>query len=329
MTDAMTTARETDAPLVSIVMACYNSERFLGETLASVLGQTHTNWELIAVDDCSTDGTRAILERAAALDPRVRVLSHTQRGGRPAVTKNTGLREIRGEFLCFLDHDDLYLPRKLEVLLRALKARPECVAAFHDLDFVNADNKITGRYLPQFLADAGAHLEAIGNDQFLVGPDFYRFQSIHYAALHTISCMLAITRIPSNEIKFDTRYVVCDDTDLWIRIGLSGPMVYCDERLARYRLHDTNITRDSSKFHLDVAQLIEVNIVRMRERLDQRALDAMRRRLASHYDSLGYALRKDRRPGAAEAYLKAFRLDPRWQTVLALAKAWLPARPSA
>jgi glycosyltransferase involved in cell wall biosynthesis len=327
MTDAVTSTRDAIEPMVSILMPCYNSERFLEGTLASVMSQTYSNWELIAVDDCSTDGTRAMLDRAAAQDPRVRIFGHTQRGGRPAVTKNTALREVRGEFLCFLDHDDLYLPRKLEVLVDALQKRPNCVAGFHDLDFVDAAGQVTDRYLPNFLNDAKMFLQQIGEGRFLVSQDFYRFQSIRYAALHTISCMLAIKRLPACELRFDTRYAVCDDTDLWIRVGLCGTMVYCDERLAHYRQHESNITRDLSKFHLDVTMLIETNIDRMRGKLDRRALNAMYRRLASHYESLGYALRKDGRPGAAAAYLKALRLEPRWHILMALAKAWLPVRP--
>ena len=97
--------------LVSIVMPTYNGEKFIGETIASVLKQTHTNWELIIVDDCSKDNTAGVV--ASFQDSRIRYLKNEKNSG-AAISRNYGLREAKGKWIAFLDSDDLWSPEKLE-----------------------------------------------------------------------------------------------------------------------------------------------------------------------------------------------------------------------
>jgi GT2 family glycosyltransferase len=101
------------APLVSIIVPCYNVERYVGEALDSALAQTHTHVEVIAVDAGSTDGTSAVLRRYAG---RVRSIS-IDNGGGPGRVRNAGLAVARGEFVQFLDADDLLEPEKVEAAL--------------------------------------------------------------------------------------------------------------------------------------------------------------------------------------------------------------------
>lgn len=98
--------------LVSIIMPSYNTDDYISETIRSVLAQTYQNWELIIVDDCSTDNTDAIV--ASFLDDkRIKYLKNAQNSG-AAVSRNYALREARGKWIAFLDSDDLWLPEKLE-----------------------------------------------------------------------------------------------------------------------------------------------------------------------------------------------------------------------
>ena len=97
--------------LVSIIMPSYNTARFISETIESVLAQTYTNWELIIVDDCSTDNTDEVV--AAFSDERIRYLKNEKNSG-AAVSRNYALREARGRWIAFLDSDDLWHPEKLE-----------------------------------------------------------------------------------------------------------------------------------------------------------------------------------------------------------------------
>src|SRR5688572_8935758 len=111
-------------PAVSIILPVYNRLGFLAATVDRVFAQTRSDWELIVADDGSDEETQAWLRRLAT-DPRVRVvrLAHS---GNPAAVRNAALREARGDFVAFLDSDDLWLPQKLQGQLDALAARPQC-----------------------------------------------------------------------------------------------------------------------------------------------------------------------------------------------------------
>lgn len=116
--------------LVSIVMPSYNTGRFIAESIRSVMAQTYTNWELIIVDDCSTDNTKEILSLHCLCEERsdeaihngckIRVLQNVTNSG-AAVSRNLALREARGKYIAFLDSDDLWAPDKLEKQIRFME----------------------------------------------------------------------------------------------------------------------------------------------------------------------------------------------------------------
>lgn len=314
-------------PLVSIILPCYNSERFLPQVLDSVRAQTYSNWELVAVNDLSSDGTAKLLSAAAASDSRIRHIDRATRGGRPGVTKNTGLQHARGEFIAFLDHDDLYLPRKIEQQVALLQRNPQCVAAFHDLVFINSEGRPGSRYLPKLLQDAESFIEASKDHDHVFSEQFFVFQSLRYAGFHTITTMLAPQRMRGTPLDFDPQYSICDDTDLWIRCGLAGPVVYQDEVHAQYRLHDTNLTTNELKVSSDIVLLIQNNRLRIASRLTPEQATALDLRLANALRDLGWAHRKlGQHRLAVSAYWESIRLRPRWQTLLEGTKAALPVK---
>ena len=98
--------------LVSVIMPSYNTAKYIGETIKSVQAQTYENWELIIVDDCSTDNTDTAVEPFLS-DERIRYLKNSRNSG-AAVSRNYALREAKGKWIAFLDSDDLWLPDKLE-----------------------------------------------------------------------------------------------------------------------------------------------------------------------------------------------------------------------
>ena len=107
-------------PTVSVIIPLYKSAAFIAETLDSVLNQTHADLEVLCVDDRSPDNTAEIVGEYAKRDKRVRLLSHENNMGAPAFGRNTGLKAVQGEYVTFLDHDDTFLPTKLEELLAAM-----------------------------------------------------------------------------------------------------------------------------------------------------------------------------------------------------------------
>ena len=105
--------------LVSIVMPSYNTAKYIEESINSVLNQTHSNWELIIVDDCSTDNTDEILSKYVD-DKRIIYIKNEKNSG-AAVSRNRALREAKGKWIAFLDSDDLWEPTKLEKQIKFMK----------------------------------------------------------------------------------------------------------------------------------------------------------------------------------------------------------------
>jgi glycosyltransferase involved in cell wall biosynthesis len=107
--------------LVSVIMPTYNSRAFVRDSIASIRGQTYENWELLIIDDASTDDTVATIEKAAQGDPRIRILRSAENAG-AAEARNRGIQEARGRYIAFLDSDDQWLPRKLERQVDLMRA---------------------------------------------------------------------------------------------------------------------------------------------------------------------------------------------------------------
>ena len=98
---------------VSIIMPNYNCEKFLGETINSVIRQTYTNWELLIVDDCSTDKSVEVIQEFCDQDDRIKLFVNEKNSG-AAASRNWAMREATGKWIAFLDSDDMWLPEKLE-----------------------------------------------------------------------------------------------------------------------------------------------------------------------------------------------------------------------
>ncbi|EYD75958.1 Glycosyltransferase involved in cell wall biogenesis-like protein [Rubellimicrobium mesophilum DSM 19309] len=112
---------------VSAIIIFLNEERFLAEAIASVRAQTFDDWELILVDDGSTDASPSIAHAVAAQDPRIRVVTHPGGENRGmSASRNRGLAEARGDYVAFLDGDDVWLPQKLAEQVAILDAEPRC-----------------------------------------------------------------------------------------------------------------------------------------------------------------------------------------------------------
>ena len=113
--------KHNQMPLVSVVMPSYNAAAFQDAAIASVAGQTMENWELIIIDDCSRDGSFEIACRWQDRDSRITAIRNEVNSG-VAKTRNRGIEMARGQYIAFLDSDDIWLPEKLERQLEKMKA---------------------------------------------------------------------------------------------------------------------------------------------------------------------------------------------------------------
>lgn len=134
----------TAAPLVSVVIPAYNAASTIDETLRSVRAQTHRALEIIVVDDGSSDGTVAVAARHAAADDRVQVVTQANAG--VAAARNAGWRRARADLIAFVDADDLWAPRKIELQVRALDAGgPDVGLAYCWYVLIDAQGHVIGR----------------------------------------------------------------------------------------------------------------------------------------------------------------------------------------
>ena len=102
-------------PLVSVITPCYNAESFIAETIKSVINQTYTNWEMLICDDCSTDNSAKIIKSFCQRDDRIKYLKTDCNTGGPSIPRNVAISNSKGDYLAFLDADDIWLPTKLAV----------------------------------------------------------------------------------------------------------------------------------------------------------------------------------------------------------------------
>jgi len=188
-------------PAVSVVVPAYNAAAFIEATVRSVLIQSWSDFEIIVVDDKSTDDTLAIVERIAAGDPRVRVLALPVNHGAPAAPRNFGVKVARGEWLAFLDADDLWHPRKLETQMAALAKSHADMCSTRMRDFITEED-IRTESLP-----AEPRISRVTFTQQLVK---YRTPTSSIVIRTEL-----LRRLPFNE---DISYKAREDTDCFIRV---------------------------------------------------------------------------------------------------------------
>ena len=318
-------------PRFSILMPAYNRAAYIAETIECLLGQAFGEFELLIVDDGSTDGTAEIIAGYAARDRRLRV--HTQpNAGRPSVGRNVGLERACGDHITFIDSDDLHTPDRLRILDDVLRRHGEGHVVFHDLGFIDACGAaLPGTYLGNagFTTAAACHLRPIGPQCHALGPDFWRFAALRYAALHTCAVSIPRALVQAHGLRFDTRYTIVDDTDMWLRLSLLCPLLYVDRVIGQYRLHQGGISKNPGRLLEESIALHENHLARLEPAIEEAVRREYRRKIAQYWGELGYARRANGDFGAAaDAYAKALRIAPSVQHGRDLVKALcrLPVR---
>lgn len=129
---------------VSVIMPCHSGERYLKESIDSVLAQTYTNWELLIVDDCSNDRSYQIALDYAVKDSRIKVFKNPKSTGLPATPRNLAISKASGRFIAFLDCDDIWLPTKLERQLPLFNDK-QCAIVFSYYEKINEESEICSK----------------------------------------------------------------------------------------------------------------------------------------------------------------------------------------
>ena len=207
---------------MTVLMPTFNVERYVREAVASIVGQTWRDFELLIVDDGSTDGTRAAL--AELTDPRIRIL-HMEHGGLAAALR-LGLDLARGRYIARADGDDVLVPHRLAVQKERLDRAPNVVMV-HSLA---QPMDVEGRTLPGVLGEVRSSTAT----KWLL---LWRNPIMHPTV------MLRTDSLRRHDINFRPELYRAEEFDVWNRLALHGDFEILPEALVRYRLHPQSMTR--------------------------------------------------------------------------------------
>jgi glycosyltransferase involved in cell wall biosynthesis len=219
--DHQESLQQQKAPAISVVMPLYNTERHLAASLDSVLGQTFTDFEIIAVDDGSKDGTVAILRDYEARDSRIRVLSRPNTGIVGAL--NDGLALARADFVARMDGDDLCLPDRFEKQVSYLTQHPECVLVGSQVLLIDPE----GQPICPHKLTRLTH-EEIDHDHLNRWPVIHPAVMMRRAAIEKIG-------------RYRESYKWLEDLDLFLRLAEVGKLANLPDTLLKYRLHFNSV----------------------------------------------------------------------------------------
>ena len=202
--------------LVSIITPSYNTAKYIGKTIESVQAQTYQNWEMIIVDDCSTDDTDNIVKNYLD-DERIKYLKNENNSG-AAVSRNRALNEAKGKWIAFLDSDDLWLPEKLEKQIRFMEEN-NYYFSYTKYEEIDETDKPRGVYVN--------------------GPKRITEKTMHnYCYPGCLTVMYDFQKIGLVQIKDIKKN---NDYAIWLKVCKKADCWLLDEQLAQYRKREGSI----------------------------------------------------------------------------------------
>ena len=210
--------------LISIITPAYNAEKYIGSTIESVLSQTYQNWEMLIVDDCSHDNTVKVVEEYCNIDTRIRLIKLSQNQG-VAGARNTALSQAKGEYIAFLDSDDMWMPRKLD-------------RQYHFME--ENDYVLTYTSYQKYISDTNE------KGKIICVPKKMTHNAIFYnTAIACLTVMINKSKVGNFQMPMLTH---SEDQCTWQSILAKGYSAYgLNENLALYRVSDNSLTANKGK----------------------------------------------------------------------------------
>jgi glycosyltransferase involved in cell wall biosynthesis len=229
---------------ISVIMAVYNGERFLQEAIESVLAQTYKSFELVIVDDGSSDRTASILEQYAKLDPRVRVFHQANQG--PAAARNMALSMTRNSLVAVMDADDRMLPNRVERQL-----------AFYN---ENQDASVICSY--SYIINSKGERIGVSKNDLDVAAGIRELNPARFSEIVHPSVMMKkddVMRLGG----YNGGFTPIEDRELWGRLVTSGKLIKCQkECLMEYRLHGSSLTMWDVFKPRAKGRSVDINVIR-------------------------------------------------------------------
>lgn len=209
-------------PTVSINLCCYNSEKYLKETLESIVIQTYKDWELVIINDGSTDSTEIIVKKY--IDQGYPITYCWQENHGLGFSRNEALKRSQGEYIAFIDHDDIWLPEKLE----------------KQISLFQKDDRVGLVYCDgYYFGEKGDRSRFYAKRDVPVGKVFRELFARYFLVMPAV--MLRRESLTSFNHWFDERFNIIEESDLFLRIAHDWTVDYVDEPLAKYRIHSCNL----------------------------------------------------------------------------------------
>lgn len=279
-------------PRVSIIIPTLNRARFISGAIESVLAQTYPSWELLIVDNGSTDETESIARSFATKDSRVHYLQENRKGVSRA--RNLALKTARGEYIAFLDDDDLYLPSKLQLQVSFMDAHPETGFVYGQIEIVNSKDEL------QWVDPK----KPVLTYRDLFEESGIRIQSV----MCRRSCFDAVG-------GFDEGLTMGEDYDLWLRMAAVYSFEFMAVPLVRMRFHESNTCNVPVPLYKQRDQLLRRVPVNPSAGITRRV---KQRRLAHNLYRLARIQRdQDEMKAASLCFLKSFFEYPKIGVVVA------------
>jgi teichuronic acid biosynthesis glycosyltransferase TuaG len=211
---------KANSHLVSIVVPVYNAARFIDETIKTVLDQTYTNWELLLIDDKSTDESVKLIKPYVAKDNRIKLLRNKQNSG-AAISRNKGIDAAKGRYIAFLDADDLWLPSKLEKQVAFMQVQ-DCAFSFTGYEFADENGKPNGKKVQ-------------------VPATITYKQALKNTTIYTGTVMFDLEKLTKKNIHMPN--VKSEDTACWWKVLKIADYAYgLDITLSYYRRHGSTLS---------------------------------------------------------------------------------------
>ena len=274
--------------LVSVLMSSYNYERYLPEAIESILNQTFGDFELIIVDDFSTDNSRKVIEEYQRKDSRIRTIFHERNMG-ISKTANDGLSIAKGKFVSFIGADDAWFPTKLEKQIRII-AQDENKIVWSEGIIIDGKGTPTGKTVTQLLNSPSKRSGNIFQE--LLAEDFIFGQSLLFKTEYL------------KDLEFNEKLKYVNDHLFLVNLSRNHDFVFISEPLAKYRIHGSNITSKNESTWLKERILIRCVF------LQDYAENMTTRTKADIYYKIGNALsRLGKKEDAKQYYFRAIQTD--------------------
>lgn len=303
------------APTVSVIIPTYNRAALLPRAIESIQAQTFSDWEIILIDDGSTDDTPTVVQRyERELGDRFRAIRQENAGSSAA--RNCGIDRARGRFLAFLDSDDEFLPRKLDRQLELFERCPELGLVYADSSYVN----LQGVHHASVFDTKAPHARRVPCRE--VAPGLFRCDDAFFPHLlgdYFISTISGLVRrdLLGLTIRFPEGCAYAEEWMFYLRVARVAPVGFVNEPLCLHHFTAGSLSRRDP-----VANLVEQ--LRLLERMyaeffpiGRQARRILRCHLARAHRQLAYHAHRARRPrDAARQFFRAFRFEPCLATLL-------------